>query len=88
MTATKTTYPIILADGSELFVNRCGTGSRALWIVDIFPIFYKDDTPVCKGETVEPDYHAAYSSESEALSDAASWRTWDQETEALRARVP
>jgi hypothetical protein len=67
---------LLLASGSELYVNQTG---RGLWTVDIFPSFHDDGTPVLKDEPVEPTYHAAYSgpcAESDAKSDAASWATW------------
>jgi hypothetical protein len=41
---------VLLYGGSELCVNRMGR----IWTVDIFPSFHSDDTPVLKGEAVEP----------------------------------
>jgi hypothetical protein len=64
---------LLLASGSELYINQAG---RDLWTVDIFPAFHDDGTPVLKGEPVEPTYHAAYTSEAEAFSDANSWAPW------------
>ena len=63
----------LLANGSELYVNRAG---RNLWTVDIFPTFHEDGTPVLKGEPVEPSYHRAYETEGEAVADAQSWAPW------------
>lgn len=53
-----------LYNGGELCVNRMGE----TWTVDVWGLDNSDG---------EPDYHAAYDSESAALNDAESWRQWE-----------
>jgi len=69
-------FKVTLYNGSELYANRHRNGD---WSIDIFPVEYPDGTPVLRGDTVEPTYHAYYwgvDAEIDARADADSWAKW------------